>query len=84
MKQSCVVLSIKGWDGTTILGTYSSISEAKKAGHKYVTSGNNKKDIFDEEIILDVTTSSMLATSKEINRECEGKITVITKTHRYI
>ncbi len=83
MKHSCVVLSIRGWDGTTILGTFSSVSDAKEAGRKYILSGNKKKDIFDEEIVLDITSSSMLATSKEINSERDDKITVITKTHRY-
>lgn len=83
MNDNCIVLSIRGWDGTTILGTYSSVKEAKEAGRSYIISGNKLSDVFAEEIVLDITTPSLVATSKEINTQLENKITVITKTHRY-
>jgi hypothetical protein len=83
MNKSCVVLSIKGWDGTTIMGTYLSVEEAKLAGYSYIMSNGKNTDMFSEEIILDITENSSLAKSKEITTLQEDKITVTTKRHCY-
>ena len=83
MNKSCVVLSIKGWDGTTIMGTYPTVEEAKLAGYSYIMTSDKKSDIFSEEILLDITELNSLATSKEITTVQEEKITITTKKHCY-
>ena len=83
MNKDCIVLSIKGWDGTTIMGTYLSVEEAKAAGYSYIMASGKNSDMFSEEIILDITENSSLAKSKEITTSQEDKITITTKRHCY-
>lgn len=83
MNKSCVVLSIKGWDGTTIMGTYLSVKEAKLAGYSYITASGKSSDVFSEEIVLDITENCSLAMSKEITTSQENEIIITTKRHCY-
>ena len=54
------MLSIKGWDGTTIMGTYLSVEEAKAAGYSYIMASGKNSDMFYQFALRTLTYKNLI------------------------
>ena len=85
-----VVLSIRGWDGTRILGVYSNVGLAKAAASRYAIQKSVNTSKVQEEFILDVVDVNNISQCIEIcaspnpDNVVSGNVSVPVVTRRHI
>ncbi len=82
-KNEYVVLTVKGWDGSRILGLFSSIDEAKKVREEFLLSGGPDSNFQKEEFYLDIVELGNVSTACEIFMNCSTSENVTTRKHIY-
>jgi|TARA_B110000467_G_C18230669_1_gene428528 hypothetical protein len=77
-----VILTIKGWDGSRILGVYSCMSEAKACQDSFVkdNSGSNRPP---EEFEFDVINIDHLSIGSTITVSTDNTCNTLTRKHVY-
>ena len=81
--KQCVVLTIKGWDGSRILGVFSSIEEAKAVKANFLSSNPQSEGFQKEEFILDVVDFGKVSKACEIYMDTGSNEGATTRKHIY-
>ena len=81
-KNEYVVLTVKGWDGSRILGLFSSIDEANKVRKKFLLDGPDS-ELQKEEFYLDIVKLGGVSTACEIFMNCSSSENLTTRKHIY-
>lgn len=78
-----VILTVKGWDGSRILGIFSSIEEATRFRDQFTK--NNEPNGFNDEFYIDVMKLGQTSNSCEILMTPEDMAAnTITRKHIYL
>jgi len=82
-QKQCVVLTVKGWDGSRILGVFAGIDEAKAIKASFIND-NPKSDNFQkEEFIFDVVDFGRVSKACEIYMDSGLNKGATTRKHIY-
>ncbi|MBM93962.1 MAG: hypothetical protein CMF51_04355 [Legionellales bacterium] len=81
--KQCVVLTVKGWDGSRILGVFSSVEEAKAVKASFLSSNPQSDNFQKEEFILDVVDFGRVSKACEIYMDSGSSERATTRKHIY-
>lgn len=87
METNCIILTIRGWDGTRILGVFKDIESAKAAAIQFSkVEVKEKESNFEEEFFLDVVTVGKIAIGSSFtssNQSDSDPLSFIVRDHLY-
>lgn len=78
-----VILTVKGWDGSRILGLFPSMSEANKVKDGFCKNETSPNDLHKEEFIFDIVRLGELSNACEIYMDSETLQNTTTRKHIY-
>jgi len=82
---NCVVLTIKGWDGSRILGVFESIDKAKEVQKQFLKpkAAKENKYVPEEEFIFDILEMNKISRSCQIIASSSDSNDQLVRTHTY-